>query len=114
MKEESVNLNEVDDLIEHTQISEYPCLVIDGITTENEYIFFNQRTVKEEDKELCLPLYFNCEDSMVKITDLPMTLDSLLMLRNIGDYTLSLHRGDDDIVPIDLNDSNTLIKFIKL
>lgn len=39
MTEESIYLEEVDDLIEKSSISKYPCIVIEGIETESEFVF---------------------------------------------------------------------------
>ena len=39
MTEDSIYLEEVDDLIEKSSISKYPCIVIDGIETESEFVF---------------------------------------------------------------------------
>lgn len=39
MTEDSIYLEEVDDLIEKSSISKYPCIVIGGIETESEFVF---------------------------------------------------------------------------
>jgi|GEM_PF-2226646 hypothetical protein len=114
MTEESIYLEEVDDLIEKSSISKYPCIVIEGIETESEFVFFRNRTIKEDEKDLCLPMYFECEGSMVEIGQFPLTLDFLLALKNIGDYKVFLCKAQGDKTQIDLNDANTLMKFIKL
>ena len=112
MTEESIDLNEVEDLIEKATLDVFPSIVIDGIKTENEFVFFHDRTV--EDPEECLPMYFECEGEMVKLGLFPMTLDFLLTLRNIGNYTVTLCIEPTKKKAIDLNDPATLIKFIKL
>ena len=52
--------------------------------------------------------------SMVEIGQFPLTLDFLLALKNIGDYKVFLCKAQGDKTQIDLNDANTLMKFIKL
>lgn len=59
-------------------------------------------------------MYFECEGSMVEIGQFPLTLDFLLALKNIGDYKVFLCKAQGDKTQIDLNDANTLMKFIKL
>lgn len=112
MTEESINLSEVEDLIEKATLNVFPSIVIDGIKTENEFIFFHNRTV--DDPEECIPMYFECEGEMVKLGLFPMTLDFLLTLRNIGDYTVTLCTSPTEKKEIDLNNPETLLKFIKL
>lgn len=112
MTEESVALEEVSALQDEAKLKEFPCIVIDGIETENEFIFFKDRVV--DDPELCIPMYFECENEMVKIGMFPLTLDFLLVLRSIGGYSLTLYTGEDECKPIDLDDVSTLMKFIKL
>lgn len=114
MPEESIELEAVDDLLSFDSSGEmeYPCIVISGITTENEYLFFSQRTVTEEDA--CLKMYFECEGEMVELGQFPLTLNFLLSLRSIGNYEIQLHSNASKYKIIDLNDADTLMKFIKL
>ena len=114
MPNETVELEEVNDLLvcDDTNALEYPCIIISGITTENEYLFFSQRKVPEECA--CLKMYFECEGEMVELGLFPLTLDFLLSLRSIGDYGIQLCYDETRSKFIDLNDATTLTKFIKL
>ena len=112
MQEESINLEEVDVFQESTSFESFPCILLDGIETENEFLFFKNRAV--DDPELCVPMYFACENEKVKLGAFSLTLDFLLMLRSIGDYTVWLYTDADMRKQIDLNDAETLLKFVKL
>lgn len=114
MVEQSIDLLEVDDLFEpiNDREMQYPCIAIYGIETENEFLFFRDRIVKDD--SVCLPMYFECEGQLVELGKFPLTLDFLLALRSIGDYTIFLCSSESEKKQIDLNDPDTLIKFIKL
>lgn len=90
---------------------QYPCLFIEGVTSEEEVIFLKNR---KHETDLCLPLYCKVEGVPVEIGEFEMTLDSLLTLRSVFDYQLFLHKAVGVVTEIDLNDTNTLLKFIRL
>lgn len=90
---------------------QYPCIFIDGITTEEEVQFFRS---KERDVNTSLPMYCMIEGIPLSLGRLELSLDSLLELRSLFDYKITLYRSINDKVPIDLNDAQQLIKFIKL
>lgn len=112
MLEESIVLEEVNVFQESSEFESFPCVLLNGIETENEFLFFKNRTV--DDPELCVPMYFECEGEKIKLGDFPLTLDFLLVLRSIGDYKVWLYTDANNRKLVDLNDANTLIKFIKL
>lgn len=89
----------------------YPAIFITGITTLEELEFFKNR---QYNAELALPLYGELYGQIHKIGMLDLTLDSLLSLRSIFHYELELRTGIDNVVSLDLDDPETLIKFIKL
>ncbi len=89
----------------------YPCLFIDGVTSEEEVNFLKGR---KNSSGMCLPLYCSVDGVPIEIGEFEMTLDSLLILRSIFDYKLYLHKAIGVITEIDLNDTSTLLKFIRL
>lgn len=110
--QDTVNLTEVNDLIYSDTNLTYPCVIITGLETMSEYTFFHGREI--DDPELCIPAFFECEGEMTEIGMFPMTLDFLLTVRGIGDYGITLCTDADTKKEIDLNDAETLMKFIKL
>lgn len=107
-----VELTEIDSLNDNLDPVQYPCVIVDGVTTENEFFFFRDRTI--DNPEICLPMYFECEGELVQLGQFPLCLEYLLTLRSIGDYKVTLCKSEQDRTPIDLNDPNVLMKFIKL
>lgn len=89
----------------------YPCVVIHNLTTEEEVEFFRNRVT---DEELALPLYGDLEGQKFYIGNFELVLDTLLTIRNISDYGLTLMKDRDICRHIDLNDADVLTKFIKL
>ena len=90
---------------------EFPILVIEGITTEEEINYFRKNS---EGKDSTLPMYCLIEGAPMKVCDFCLTLDSLLTIKSIYSYKIKLLRSRDDEVQLDLNDPSTLCKFIKL
>jgi hypothetical protein len=88
---------------------EYPCLRIDGITSEDELVFFHNRDFGREGQSI--PLYCFVEGVMTRIGDFELSVDSLLAVRAIADYRLVILTGTGE-KEIDLNDPETIIKFI--
>lgn len=114
MMEEDVQLAEYTDeefVKAMTSGMKYPCLVISGLTTEEELTFFRKREYSEE---VSLPLYCEMENVPYEIGKMELSFDSLLALRVIADYDLKLYRSAQDVIQIDLNDPITLLKFIRL
>lgn len=89
----------------------FPCVVLFGITTEEEVAFFKSRIT---DDEMSLPLYGDLEGQKFYIGNLELSLNTLLSIRSIYDYKLLLMKNSENSVSIDLDDADTLIKFIKL
>lgn len=89
----------------------YPCLFIEGITSEEEVFFFKNRKI---DSDMKLPLYCKVDGVPIAVGEFELTLDALLMLRSIFDYKLYLYKSVGVVTEIDLNDTKTLLKFIRL
>ena len=90
---------------------EYPCAVIEGVTTEEEFAFLRNH---KNDLSVSIPLFCSVDGLMCRVGLLELSLDRFLTLRSISDYKISIYRSENDCVPIDLNDPENLINFIKL
>lgn len=111
---EQVNLEEYhDDVFTESMYAtvEYPCVFIEGVNTEEEIAYFRSHEYLED---ASVPLYTLVEGIPLEIGRIDLTLQSLLTLRSIYAYGLTLFRSRDDSVTIDLNDANVLSKFIRL
>lgn len=109
-----VQLETVDDSSFNNALSammEYPCVLMEGITSSEELSFFQKRRVRSE---ISLPFYGKFEGLVFKVGEFELSLDSLLTIRSIYPYKLTLLKNENDAVPIDIDDPNTLIKFIHL
>lgn len=89
----------------------YPCIFISEITTEEEYNFFKGR---KTNKEIAIPLYCVVEGRRIRLGDFELSLESLLSIRQIAVYSLTVYRTPADYSVIDLNDPIRLEKFIHL
>lgn len=113
-REEDVVLEEYDDSAFKQAMSEtlkYPCILIEGVESEEELSFFKQRQVNPE---YGLPFYCVLEDVPFEIGQFELSFDSLLSLRVIFSYKLWLLKSPDEKIFIDLNNPAMLFKFIKL
>ncbi|MEY8333063.1 hypothetical protein AALB53_08165 [Lachnospiraceae bacterium 47-T17] len=90
---------------------EYPSVFLTGISTLEELNFFKNRPYSEN---YSLPLYSIVDGQVYKIGMLDLSLDSLLSLRVIFNYEVVLLSDKDNSINLNLNDADTLIKFIKL
>lgn len=95
----------------HSSALVYPCILIDGVTTEEEINFFRERPFNTNTS---LPLFCIVSDTVISLGALELTLFNLLDLRSIYSYNVTLCKSAENRVVLDLNDPNTLIKFIKL
>lgn len=107
-----LELQAIDDFIEvkHNSVK-YPHVLIEGIETEEEVIYFNK---KFNEKEKSLPLYLQFEGIYKCIGTFELTLDNLIVVRSIANYKLTLMTDENNSVPIDLNNPLNLMKFITL
>lgn len=111
--EEEVFLEEyVDESLElNKKEIEYPCVFIEGLTNTYEIEYFSKRLCNES---LSFPLYCMVEGVPFNIGRFEMSLDNLLAVKRIFGYKINLHKSESSIVSIDLNDTSTLMKFIKI
>lgn len=106
---ESVDLNK--EIAEKINAEvEYPYVRIDGIESEEEFMFFRNRNFGRVGE---IPLYCLVDGTLVRIGTFQLSVDSLLAVRNIADYKLTIVVGPEKEKPIDLNDPETIIKFIE-
>lgn len=90
---------------------EYPCVFIDGISSNDEVEFFRQRRYTDG---ASVPMYCQVQNALLSLGKFDLTLESLLDLRSIFRYRLTLYKSESNSVEIDLNDPVVLMKFIKL
>lgn len=90
----------------------YPSMLLDGVSTEEEFYFFRKREPK--DKECAIPLYCTVEGKIAELGLIEISVDSLLFLRSVSDYEVSLMYSEDKKIPINLEDPETAAKFIRL
>lgn len=104
--------NELNDFSFMMKDVKYPCVVIEGITSNDEIEFFRNRG-KETDSSLAA--YMVVEGEPVSLGFFDLTLENLLAVREIYDYKLVIYKErSSEGTLIDLNDPSTLIKFIRL
>lgn len=92
----------------------YPCGIITGISSTHEVEYLKNCKC---DESASLPLYINYEGLVLPMGNIELSLNYLLMLRTLDvgrEYKLKIYKSEDNFTEIDLNDPNTLIKFIKL
>jgi hypothetical protein len=107
-----VELQEVDDFIPVDKFKViYPHVLIRGISTEEEVIYFHN---KFSNPEKSLPLYLQFENSYKCIGNFELTLNNLLIIRCIDNYLLSIVVEEDKEIPINLDEPEQLLKFITL
>lgn len=93
-------------------VMEYPSVLIEGITSVEEFKFFHERSFSEAGQ--ILPLYCCIEGTPIKVGNLELSMESLLSIRMISCYSLYIQFSETKNVEIDLNDPLALVKFIKL
>ena len=109
-----IELEEYDDSAFGEQASEtlvYPCAILQGITTVEEFTFFKEH---KNNPEISIPLYCYVDGVACRVGLLELSLTRLLTLRSISEYKLEIKRSQNDSVIIDLNNPDALLKFIKL
>lgn len=90
----------------------YPSLLIDGISTEEEFLFF--KDVVKIGEGTTVPLYCTIEGVLVRVGEIELSLRVLLNLKFIGGYTVYLLKSVDSRALIDLSSPAALEKFIYL
>ena len=109
---DNLELQAIDDFVEDNAGNlNYPHILIEGVTTEEEVLYFHKKFA-EEGKSL--PLYLKFDGIHQCIGSFNLTLDNLLVVRSIDKYGLSLVISEEQQLPIDLDDIGSLIKFITL
>lgn len=93
------------------ELLEYPCVFLYGVTSEEELTFFRKRKVSSE---VSVKMYTSVDGTPLDLGFLELTLDSLLAIRSIFDYKLTLCRAKGKVTEIDLDNPEELIKFIRL
>lgn len=89
----------------------YPCVVLEGVTSNEEIEFFRGR---KPDAAASVSLYCFVGDEPVHLGMIELTVKDLMMLRSIYDYKAVLYVSEGCANPLNLNDAETLVKFIRL
>lgn len=107
---ESLSLN--DEYLEQAMKQlPYPILILEGLTSEEEFIYFRNRPYSDS---TAVPLYCYVDEIITRVGMLDFTMDSLLAIRSMGNYRLLLMKDRETEVEVRLNDPDFLSKFIKL
>ena len=107
-----VDLEEVDDFIpDETSRAKYPHVLIEGITTEEEVLYFHN---KFHQKDKSLPLYIRFENLYRCIGSFELTLDNLIIVRSISNYKITLRLSPEKAVPVDLEQPDSYLKFLSI
>ncbi len=103
-------LEQVDTTLAHDQI-DYPCMVIDGLTTVEEVQFLHRL---KPNSEMVLPLYCSIDGTIKRIGTSELTIKYLQILNYLGDYGVSIRKSAGAVSPLDLKDVNTYLRLITL
>lgn len=107
--EEVSVLEEVNELV--SDEIEYPAILIEGVNSKEELNYFVNRG---NDPKRSLPLYLKFDSYVKRIGQLELSLNTLLTLRVFKSYKITLFRSAGDSTGIDVEDDQTLIKFISI
>jgi len=103
-------LEQVETAPAHDQI-DYPCMVIDGLTTVEEAQFLHRL---KPNSEMVLPLYCSIDGTIKRIGTSELTIKYLQILNYLGDYGVSIMKSAGAVSPLDLKDVNTYLGLITL
>lgn len=103
-------LEQVESVPVHDQI-EYPCMVIDGLTTVEEAQFLHRL---KPNSEMVLPLYCSIDGTIKRIGTSELTIKYLQILNYLGDYGVSIMKSTGVMSPLDLKDVNTYLGLVTL
>lgn len=91
---------------------DYPCMLVEGMETKAELDFIMKN--RGFDSSNSIPLYINFNGLVKKIGRFGFDLDYIFLLRGIAKYSFTLCKSKDEKSEIDLNDTDVLVKFIRL
>lgn len=103
-------LEQVESVPVHDQI-EYPCMVIDGLTTVEEAQFLHRL---KPNSEMVLPLYCSIDGTIKRIGTSELTIKYLQILNYLGDYGVSIMKSKGVMSSLDLKDVNTYLGLVTL
>lgn len=106
---EVINDGKITDELLNTLV--YPCVIVSGVQLEYELEFLKTRVT---DPTKSLPLYAYVDGRFEPLDKVELTLDSLLLLKSVNNYTLYLCKSKDQRKEIDLSDPNTYLKFLSV
>ena len=107
--EEVSVLEEVNELV--SDEIEYPAILIEGVNSKEEHNNFLNRG---NDHKRSIPLNLKFDSYVKRIGQLELSLNTLLTLRVFKSYKITLFRSAEDYADIDVEDDQTLIKFISI
>ena len=89
----------------------YPCVLLGGITSNEEIEFFRNR---KTDEDVSVTAYCMVDGEPINLGQIELTLNGLLFLRSIFPYEVQLCISEEKFVKIDLNDPKDLMRYIRL
>jgi hypothetical protein len=108
---DDLELDEVEIIDEEEVELKYPCMVIEGVTIQEELKFLESLNC---DKEDAMPLYCIFDGDIYPICYLEYSLEIFQILHNIGDYKLKLCLHSEKELDINLNDPAVYVSLIKI
>lgn len=89
----------------------FPCLVLEGIVSEEELKFLAQYKYTAN---TAIPLYIKFNGITKRLHSIDMTLDAFQMLGFLANYKITLHKTPTDSKQLCLRDAKILTQLIKL
>ncbi|WP_304427867.1 hypothetical protein [uncultured Clostridium sp.] len=92
---------------------EYPCVILEGVTSVEELNYLKKAFKEEDDTKL--PFYIKAFGTHKKIGKINISLDEVLGLDYISkDYKISIWNSPDESVNLDTKNEEDLIKLIRI
>lgn len=114
VEEQEISLDTIvlkEDMLSETEKDiVYPYILIEGIETQEEFNFLNGLPCRAD----VLSAFTVVEGSLVPLMQFDFSLQVFLDLHFLGKYRISLQKSKDISVPIDIENPEQLITFIKL
>lgn len=105
-----VGFDTIEETSEYSEPGEYPCLIVEGLSTEQELNFFSNYCENSPD---ALPLYTFVGEMYIPVGYLELTLKTVLAVQSIYPYKFELAKSAEDRRSLDFTDSTFLEKLIR-
>lgn len=113
MDTEDLGLDEITDSLEDklSDDLEYPCLVLSGMVTKEEIVFWSTRRYDSEHK---IALYLKFDGIIKQAGFVNFDLELCQVMSLLADYTVELHKAKGVCKTLDVRNPNVLINLIKI